>query len=56
MAKRFSKGDKVIDRTGQGPKGTVVGHKQAHGRSLTRVRWDDGKTGDWPTIYLKKSK
>lgn len=53
--KRYEKGTRIIDRSGQGPKGTVIGHISSHGRSFTRVKWDDGTVQNWPTIYLKKA-
>ena len=50
----YEKGTRVIDRSGQLPKGIVDGHTSSHGRTFTRVKWDNGKTQNWPTAYLRK--
>lgn len=55
---RYTKGTRVIDRSGQPPKGTVISCSVSRGRHVSRsvckVKWDDGKIYIWPTKYLKK--
>lgn len=59
---RFKKGDRVIDKTGIAPKGTVTGSRikykswQGIKSSYIRVRWDDGVSEDYLVSYLKKTK